>query len=619
MKDSETLEQRLGAMAAILVISLFAVSFPAISQWSKRISIPRILFFVGKHFGTGVILSTAFCHLLQDAFESLTNPEVKQTYPRVGSQTGFIILGALIVIFLIEYISTSYVDYLHEDPSAPPSSADSPIHSRSQSPTPTQSLVLSAPPSETTPLLQASPTHSAASSDCSVHSTHDHSTNRRPNPSHSSHISPQTSHPPHPTLNSRLQQHYLSSILTNNPRHSRSSDSFYIINDLKDHLNNGEYQLVTSGTGKGNCVCVCVCPAGSGSTSSAGVDDGGILGERGRKKRSKLIVRSPSRDHHHRRTDSGATSSSSNSHVSSHHHRASIARVGRQRQVVGILVLQLGIMIHSFVIGLTLAITSGSEFTTLVTAIVFHQLFEGLSLGIRIAALPPPVPRHPLSLEDSVDSELDADLEAHEISETRSGSGGNLLPTHRSKFGSSSTTALAPAKPNADDERLESKRSWLCFGRRRESKETGKTRRGETKKGRNRAWLQPLLSFLFAITTPVGMGLGMVLFGSSKKAQPDQTQMLLTQGLMCAISAGMLIYAATVEMIAGDFVFGNLGGGGHGHGHSHGEELFEGQGDGGEGEGAGEAAEHVTPTKKVFAVGSMLAGVVAMGLIGLGE
>lgn len=71
----------------------------------------------------------------------------------------------------------------------------------------------------------------------------------------------------------------------------------------------------------------------------------------------------------------------------------------------------MGIMIHSLVIGLTLAIASGSEFSespspsgfptmlpkhllppplpaSLVTAISFHQLFEGLSLGIRIASLP---------------------------------------------------------------------------------------------------------------------------------------------------------------------------------------------------------------------------------------
>ena len=36
---------------------------------------------------------------------------------------------------------------------------------------------------------------------------------------------------------------------------------------------------------------------------------------------------------------------------------------------------------------------------------------------------------------------------------------------------------------------------------------------------------------------------------------------------MSAISAGMLIYAATVEMLAGDFVFGDVDGGHHHHHH----------------------------------------------------
>ncbi|KAF9005139.1 hypothetical protein BDQ17DRAFT_379170 [Cyathus striatus] len=49
------------------------------------------------------------------------------------------------------------------------------------------------------------------------------------------------------------------------------------------------------------------------------------------------------------------------------------AMVGRRRQVIGILVLQLGIMIHSFVIGLTLSIASGADFASLTTAIIFHH------------------------------------------------------------------------------------------------------------------------------------------------------------------------------------------------------------------------------------------------------
>lgn len=112
----------------------------------------------------------------------------------------------------------------------------------------------------------------------------------------------------------------------------------------------------------------------------------------------------------------------------------------------------MGIMIHSFVIGLTLAITSGPEFATLVTAITFHQLFEGLSLGIRIAGLPVSTVSHP-SL---------------------------LLPL-----------------------------------------------------------LKPVLTFLFAITVPVGIALGIIFLGSGHST--DTAHLKLTQGIMSAVSAGMLI------------------------------------------------------------------------------
>lgn len=125
--------------------------------------------------------------------------------------------------------------------------------------------------------------------------------------------------------------------------------------------------------------------------------------------------------------------------------------------------------------------------------------------------------------------------------------------------------------------------------------------------------LLPVLTFLFALTTPLGIALGLLVF-SSHKGHSDESRILLTQGLMSAISAGMLIYAATVEMMAGDFVFGNLGGHGTGAGHSHGGELVE-HDDGTE----ADTEEGVSLKRRVLAVGSLLAGVAAMGLIGLGE
>jgi zinc transporter 1/2/3 len=45
---------------------------------------------VGKHFGTGVILATAFLHLLDDAFRSLRSPVVENKYGKIGKWTGLV-------------------------------------------------------------------------------------------------------------------------------------------------------------------------------------------------------------------------------------------------------------------------------------------------------------------------------------------------------------------------------------------------------------------------------------------------------------------------------------------------------------------------------------------------
>lgn len=47
-------------------------------------------------------------------------------------------------------------------------------------------------------------------------------------------------------------------------------------------------------------------------------------------------------------------------------------------------------MLHSFVIGLTMAVASAQRFGELVPAIFFHQVFEGIALGVRLAGLTKP-------------------------------------------------------------------------------------------------------------------------------------------------------------------------------------------------------------------------------------
>ncbi|KAI0773219.1 ZIP zinc/iron transport family [Trametes elegans] len=54
-------------------------------------------------------------------------------------------------------------------------------------------------------------------------------------------------------------------------------------------------------------------------------------------------------------------------------------------QIIGVAVLEFGVLLHSVLIGLTLAVDE--EFKILFVVIVFHQMFEGLGVGSRLAYL----------------------------------------------------------------------------------------------------------------------------------------------------------------------------------------------------------------------------------------
>lgn len=68
----------------------------------------------------------------------------------------------------------------------------------------------------------------------------------------------------------------------------------------------------------------------------------------------------------------------------SDHHRHGLLHPNDK---ISVLTMELGIIFHSLLIGITLVVAGDSFFITLFIVIVFHQLFEGISLGSRIAAL----------------------------------------------------------------------------------------------------------------------------------------------------------------------------------------------------------------------------------------
>ncbi|PBP16324.1 zip family zinc transporter [Diplocarpon rosae] len=69
------------------------------------------------------------------------------------------------------------------------------------------------------------------------------------------------------------------------------------------------------------------------------------------------------------------------------------SRVEQQkRQMLQCILLEAGILFHSVFIGMAVSVATGTPFVVFLVAISFHQSFEGLALGSRIAAID--FPRH---------------------------------------------------------------------------------------------------------------------------------------------------------------------------------------------------------------------------------
>jgi zinc transporter 1/2/3 len=66
-----------------------------------------------------------------------------------------------------------------------------------------------------------------------------------------------------------------------------------------------------------------------------------------------------------------------------------------QKLLLQCLLLEAGILFHSIFIGMALSVSTGPPFAVLLLAISFHQTFEGLALGSRIAAIPSLSPTSP--------------------------------------------------------------------------------------------------------------------------------------------------------------------------------------------------------------------------------
>ncbi|KAK9314920.1 Zinc/iron permease [Lipomyces starkeyi] len=94
-----------GALAIILTVSTLACAFPLVAVKFPALCIPANFLFVVRHFGTGVLIATAFVHLLPTAFISLTDPCLPSLWnDRYPAMAGAISLAAVFLITVIEMV-----------------------------------------------------------------------------------------------------------------------------------------------------------------------------------------------------------------------------------------------------------------------------------------------------------------------------------------------------------------------------------------------------------------------------------------------------------------------------------------------------------------------------------
>ncbi|RYP75840.1 hypothetical protein DL771_002104 [Monosporascus sp. 5C6A] len=102
---SDDMALRIGAIFIILAVSSFACAFPILAVKLPGLRMPADFFFAVRHFGTGVLIATAFVHLLPTAFTLLGDPCLSdfwtEDYP---AMPGAIALAAIFLVTIVEML-----------------------------------------------------------------------------------------------------------------------------------------------------------------------------------------------------------------------------------------------------------------------------------------------------------------------------------------------------------------------------------------------------------------------------------------------------------------------------------------------------------------------------------
>lgn len=103
---------RISALFVILIVSTACTFFPVLARHVKSLHIPLYVYFFARYFGAGVIIATAFIHLLDPAYGAIgPNTCVGMTGHWADySWCPAIVLLSVMIVFLLDFGASLYVE-----------------------------------------------------------------------------------------------------------------------------------------------------------------------------------------------------------------------------------------------------------------------------------------------------------------------------------------------------------------------------------------------------------------------------------------------------------------------------------------------------------------------------
>ncbi|KAF5099592.1 hypothetical protein D0Z00_001602 [Geotrichum galactomycetum] len=102
--EFEYMGLRISSVFVVFIASLLGVMLPLVASRVERINLPSWVYFFARYFGSGVIVATAFIHLLFEANENLSSPCLPDAFRDFPYAYGIALVG-IFGTFLIELVT----------------------------------------------------------------------------------------------------------------------------------------------------------------------------------------------------------------------------------------------------------------------------------------------------------------------------------------------------------------------------------------------------------------------------------------------------------------------------------------------------------------------------------